>query len=757
MLGRAKGHASYQVIPVTDASNPDQADTDAQLLQQEIDRLRQDNESLSKRLESIEGAVVAAFEQKITDLGAGESKKVFENYHSVLVNNYTDAVIKKLFDSGDFVSQMLQAVWQNLRNWRGVVSLIGISGLGAIGVLTLINQMNNYVLSKADQVFEKQIDAKAPEMLERLERDRETIMLLTLDISAQDQVHLPTRGLSDLGIDPVREAYLENNSDYEKILVDFLKGDSNSPLQAKIVRANSRNKAILRYYALNYILQVNPDNDFKEALLAVLKDENIELNDAEAGADSETSFINRLDVRNQILAIRALRRYKNQMNRLAKEVLLNGDYDYLYKNSTFWQGLLNEFIFTSLEEPFDADIVQEFLTSAWFEDENHRGEIASTMLMMFTLYPDLCGESDEDCTRQISPLIANVQTMLQQRDITGPDKSAGLAEDAATDMDGEIAEQINDPFSCPQYLTPETMTELLSYRRGLTTPASGAALTDMLGVFDCLLGLYHRDWRNFSFYQDPVLFYGDSASTPRTGLAVLFNDYMSLYWQGVERGYLGGTEDATSLSLDQALSFYSRLQEVEQPQEASVFYSKLLSDSATAYESWIAEDLYRRVSSSKITQQAFSQWLRYQGYSAEAIQDVAAIDIRGFVDSIVWSSHRQRYLSSVEYSVSAEELAAGRGIDLFLLIMASGYYPEDIWVAEIFPLFDAYWDAVVDYDRNHSNYLWFEEGQAPPPVSGTSAEQDALWQWINDQHGQGRLVFAPEHQQWQLEEPSPSE
>jgi hypothetical protein len=721
--------------------------TKIHVLQQELASLQQQNASLTQRLESLEGAAIAAFENKITDLDAGQGNQIFANYHSVLVNNFTDSVIKKLFDSGDFGSQMMQTLWQNLRNWRGVISLIGISGLGAIGVLTLINQMNNYVLSKADQVFEKQIDAKAPAMLERLERDRETIMLLTLDISAQDQVNQPILGVADLGIDPVREAYLENNVDYEKILVDFLRGDSNSPLQTKIVRANSRNKAILRYYALNYILQVNPDNDFKEALLAVLKDENIELKDEDAGTDSATGFINRLDARNQILAIRALRRYKNQMNRLAKEVLLHDDYEYLYKNSTFWRGFLNELIFTPLEKPFDGDVIQTLLASDWLKDGENRREIASPMLMLFTLYPDLCGD---DCREQIDPLVATIQDSLQQQDDGNPIKAGGVAGDFMTNTGGITSAPVDDSFNCPRYLTAANMADLLSYRQGRTTPVNLETLTEVLGAFDCVLGLYHQNWRNFAFYQDPVLFYGDTNAAAQPGISALLHDYVNLHWEGVERGYLRVTEEAPQLSWDNALSFYYRVQNATPPQDASAFYGKLLSDSGAAYEAWIAENLYLRASRSTVIQQAFTQWLSAQGYTPETIQDAGLVDIDGFVNSITWSPTKQRYLSSVEHAASADELVEGRGLELFLATMSTGYYPEEIWLNQIFPLFAGYWDQVVVYDRNNNGYLPLGDSAPPAPVAGTDNEQDALWQWISHQHAEGELIFDAEAQRWKL-------
>ncbi len=727
-----------------------QVDANGQSLQQEIEDLKHQNEALMKRMESLEGAVVANLEHEISSLDAGERNKIFQNYQAILVNNFTDSVIQKLFDSSDFVGQMLQATWQKFRTWRGVVSLLGISGLGAIGILALVNQMNHYILTKADEVFEKQIDAKAPAMLERLERDRETIMLLTLDISAQDQVNLPILGVSDMGIDPVREAYLDNNADYEKILIDFLKGDSNSPLQNKIIRADSRNKAILRYYALNYILQVNPDNDLKEALLAVLKDENIELKVDDTGSDSISIFINRLDVRNQILAIRALRRHKNQMNRLANEVLINTEFDYLYDNSTFWRGFLNELIFMPLEEPFDTGIVKNLLASSWLKEDENRGEIASTILLLFTLYPDLC---EDNCKEKLEPLIEQVKASLRQGEESSPGKTPGISEGNTFDELEPNAEIIDDSFNCSRYLTVDNLEFLLSYRLETSEPANSQGLSELLGTFDCVLVLYHQDWQNFAFFQEPVLFYGGQDSAIKPGISNLLTEYVNLYWQAVERGYLGSNDDYYRSSLNNAINFYSRVGETPHNQDATPFYRKLLTDSDTAYQAWIAEELYTRATNSQITSPVLNEWLSYNGYNPEDIRADAAIYIEDFVNSIAWSATEQRYISSSDHDAIVNVLAQGSGINLYLTTMSTGYFPEDIWLSQIFPMFEAYWDDVVDYDQSSGNYyLSHEEGIDRPEISGISGEQDALWQWIKLNYEADELIFNAEDQKWQSKE-----
>lgn len=194
----------------------------------------------------------------------------------------------------------------------------------------------------------------------------------------------------------------------------------------------------------------------------------------------------------------------------------------------------------------------------------------------------------------------------------------------------------------------------------------------------------------------------------------------------------------TALNLDGTLNFYSRLQYAIQQQDAAEFYSPLLEKTQYAYESWVVQEIHRRISQEPSTQAAFDQWLTQQGYTTDNTKDLWSID--SFLQSVIWSSTANRYLTIPEYS--AAELAQGREMDQYLNIMQTGYYPTDLWMNQIYPLFKDYWSQVVTYDQQQSPTL------DATPVSGTNAEQDALWRWIDARNED--LVF--QDGRWQLKE-----
>lgn len=687
-----------------------------------LEALQQQNQALMHRIESLEGAINAAFEDQISNLEAGKGGEVFQQYHTFLVNSFTGSVIDQLFSSDHFVRRLLKSLRDYLLNVRGIVTILGLGALGAFGLNTIIE-------STAKAVFQDRIAAEYPQLLERLERDRETIMLLTLDISAQEQRSRTNLETADLSINPVRAAYLNNNPEYRKILVEFLEGKDDSSLLANTWQQDTHNKSIRRSYALNYILQVTADPIFKDALFTVLQDEDIE-------PDHNTSRLN-LDTYNQMLAVRALRRYQNQMDNLSSDVLLNSHYENLF-GTTFWRGFLNELITTPIE-PADLSVIKKLVAAPQLAD--HADALASSMLVLYTLYPDLC---EDNCQAQVAPWInAILDAQKRQREGGDPGKSSSTPS-PDPELDSNLKpEQPEQPSICTRDLSQANLQQLLNYRRDQQLPSSASDLTTLVGTFNCILTTYHQDWQNFAFYQDPTLFYGNDAPEPLPGLTQLLRDYLALYWDVINRGQLAFLLADPDLNLDGTLNLYAHLQYNAQQQDTADFYGPLLEKTQYTYEAWVVPELHRRIKRGPSTQTAFIQWLDQQGYTADDPPDAWLLD--SFLNSLTWSPGANRYLSTFEYS--ATELAQGRAMDQYLSIMERGYYPTQIWMNQIYPLFKDNWNQVVAFDQQQDSPE-LQPNALQIPVSGTEGEQNALWHWINQQISTEKLVF--QDNRWQL-------
>ncbi|MEM1370142.1 MAG: hypothetical protein AAGG02_19500, partial [Cyanobacteria bacterium P01_H01_bin.15] len=205
--------------------------------------------------------------------------------------------------------------------------------------------------------------------------------------------------------------------------------------------------------------------------------------------------------------------------------------------------------------------------------------------------------------------------------------------------------------------------------------------------------------------------------------------------------------------LDTPDNFFIRVGNASRNQDENSFYQKLITDSQTAYQAWLSENFYPRLRNSQVLEPVFSRWLSSQGYDLVSIQDdslIYANEFERFVKNIAWNENR--YVLSFDHEFIGDLLAQGNGINLYFIVMETGYYPEEIWRDQIFTLFETYWNDVVNYDLSSSNGYLSHEGESQPPVSGTHGEQDALWQWIKHTYESDKLIFSDDTKKWELQE-----
>ncbi len=736
---------------MTEAHKSDKPDVAVHHLQQEIEALRHKNKNLINRLEALEGAAVAAFEDKVTHLEQGDGAEVMKQYHDFLERKFTKSVITELFESNTFAENIGQYLKRYFLTIRGIFTILGIGVLSTFGLNTIIERT-------AESEFQDRIEAEYPELVERLERDRETIMLLTLDISAQDQNDFSIPGSSVLDIDPIREAYLENNSDYEKIIVEFLKAENESPLQEKILRKDGQNKAILRHYALKYILRVDSNRAINKGLWSVLRDTNIPQPWNMTSLDSSGESIDKIDAHNQILAIRALRRDRNFLPRLAKNILMDDDYNYLYRNNIFWRGFFNELLFIPLKRNSDIDSIQQSLESPWIGAEENRKPLANTLLLLFTLYPKLCGGT---CASQLSPLIETLN----------PKYANGYSESVAQSTAQQVQPAIDE---CDKYLNKPNVELLLKYRTEETSLTTIDEFSKASRALHCILVEYYEESSNFSFYQEP-LFHSEYES----GVSFLHKTYIDLTWEWfINSDYREPLKEGDQASSDnffpepyrdesgssplnrliEAMYFYPRsTYQQTQPQGSFDPYAYGIAPNnpqaiyeQTIYETWVVAEISKRIREDERTEQAFTQIVE----GSEQPMDIWSL--QNFLENLRWNQAIEQYQNKYEYSAS--RLVEGEGIEDYLNVMSSGYYPRAFWAEKIYPLFEERWTGVIAWDRQqNTNYFDGNEGPASKPT-GLEAEQDALWQWVTYHYYESNgLFFDANKKQWQPQQRSTSE
>lgn len=740
-----------EIPPPPDSSNLQDPSQEPESLTQLVEKLKQDNQDLDrqlkdikKRTESLEGAAHLAFNNKLLQLESGKGGEIFQTYRSLLIDNFTHSVSAQVLASKDLAPSLFKSLKAYVTNFTGIIAITGI--LAGVGI-----GANVWFQNTAKSVFEAQIAKEYPELLERLERDRETLMLLTLDISSQDQQNLAYLGeTGSLSIDPVRAAYLDNNPEYKSILVDFLENNDETTLLTKNLGIDGQNKDIRRSYALNYLLQVPADPSFKDPLYIVLKDEDVD--------QDTTNSTSKLDIYNQILAVRALRRYPNQLKKLADDVLLSQDYSNLFSDK-FWHSFLNDLIFTPVY-PDELPVLKQLIDSDKIknlkEGDDSKRLLASTILVLYTLYPQLC-EGDE-CVTELTPWINTTNEMNKpQKDTSSPGKER--TDDNPPNEDGENSSQAEEVCS---KLTSDTMKSFLEYQTNSARSISKQERIVFMTYLECILRNYYREQENFSLYQDITLFHSDSIPAGLSILSELTQDYVDLYWDGVKVGQFDSSTSGSELgtvafepNLNSISNFYYNLQPttqnqdtntsyITQNQDIDTFYTSLLQKTQDTYNAWVVKEIHGRIQEESATKTAFEAWLKIQEITVDQIQDVYSIE--SFLSSIVWSPTLNRYLLFSEYS--AAELAQGREMDSYLSIMAKEYYPHELWFKQIYPEFQNYWSEVVAYDQANSQYLSGVKAPAQVPETDNESQQNALWKWI--QANEERLEFRDGR--WQLQE-----
>ncbi|MEM8808461.1 MAG: hypothetical protein AAGF01_20785 [Cyanobacteria bacterium P01_G01_bin.38] len=682
-------------------SNPNSPTRDASGLQQQVERLtetieslKHDNQDLQKKLHTLEGAVVPLYENKIASYEAGHP--VFQNYRKLLVENFEEDVVERIFNSDHFVKRLFSSLRGHLLNVRGILTVLGVGTLGAFGLSTLIE-------STAKAVFEDRIEVEYPQLIDRLERDRNTLMLLILDLNSQDRPNMQIVRSQDLEIAKVREAYLENNPNYRELLVDFLKGEEDDSLFAGIFKDDSRYKSIQRFYALNYVLQVDPEPEFREVFYEILKDEDIDR--------TPTGQAPPIDVHNQILAAQALRRYNNQFDNLLNDVLLNPTYQNQF-DANFWQGFLNDLIFTELDDT-DIALISTLLESPVLQE--NRPRFASTMLVLHSLYPELC--EGDDC---LQTWLKAAQTPPSQRQSEAASKGGAAAEpDNTTCLDG---------------LEPDDFQTLLRYRREQRLPAEASQISSLIETLDCTLQTYLTNRQNFTFYQGASLFLENETERGQRSFTSLQQDLSTLHWKLIERGQID-----QDLSLGSVVYFYQTAisKASSETNNDSIyagteddFYLRLLSHTDHDYSSWMLEQFYGGAQSERVTQTAFADWQEAQGITQIDASDPWALD--DFFQNAVWDEDKKRYLyfHGDEYeNLALERIKTGKSLEPILRLMSKVYVEEETWLAEIYPYFKDSWAEVIAYDEQQGR-VYFSEVDPQAEVTGANHEQDALWKWI---------------------------
>lgn len=700
-------------------SPPNSPARDSSGLQQQVERLtetieslKHDNQDLQKKLHTLEGAVVSLYDNKIASYEAGHP--VFQNYRKLLVENFQGDVVEQIFSSDHFVKRLFSSLRGHLLNIRGILTVLGVGTLGAFGLSTLIE-------STAKAVFEDRIEVEYPQLIDRLERDRNTLMLLILDLNSQDRPNMQIVRSQDLEIAKVREAYLENNPSYRELLVDFLKGEEDDSLFAGIFKDDSRYKSIQRFYALNYVLQVDPEPEFREVFYEILKDEDIER--AQVGQDPA------IDVHNQILAAQALRRYNNQFDNLVNDVLLNPTYQTQF-DANFWQGFLNDLIFTELDDT-DIALLPALIESPVIQE--NRPRFASTMLVLYSLYPQLC--DGEDCLQ--TWLIA-AQTPPSQRQPEGESKG-----DAATEPDNT---------TCLDGLEVDDFQALLRYRREQRLPAEASQISGLIQTLGCALQAYLTNRENFTFYQGASLFLEPDTGVGQRSFTALQQDLSTLHWKQIERGQID-----QDLSLGSAVYFYQTAisNASSETNSDSIyagteddFYLRLLSHTDHDYASWMLEQFYGSAQRERVTQTAFANWQEAQGITVIDSSDPWALD--DFFQNAVWDEDKKSYfyLHGDEYeNLALEHIKTGKGLAPIVQLMRKVYTAEETWLTEIYPYFKDSWAAVIAYDEQQGNG-YFSGVDPQAEITGANHEQDALWKWIEAHSDQ----VAFKEGRWQLSE-----
>lgn len=680
-------------------------------LTETIESLKHSNQTLQEKLHTLEGAVVPLYENKIASYEAGHP--VFQNYRKLLVENFEGAVIERIFNSDHFVKRLFSSLRGHLLNVRGILTVLGVGTLGAFGLSTLIE-------STAKAVFEDRIEVEYPQLIDRLERDRNTLMLLILDLNSQDRPNMQIVRSQDLEIAKVREAYLENNPNYRELLVDFLKGEDDDSIFAGIFKNDSRYKAIQRFYALNYVLQVDPVPEFRDVFYEILQDEDIDRTQAGQGPA--------LDVHNQILAAQALRRYKNQFDNL-KDVLLGKHQNQFDAN--FWQGFLNDLIFTPVDDT-DIALLSDLLEVPVVQENQQR--FASTMLVLYSLYPQLC--EDDAC---IETWFKAAQSPQLNRPTEGDSKEGGSQPADASNA------------ACLDALTTEDYKALLAYRRDQR--AEPSQLAGLINTLSCTLQTYLKSRQNFTFYQDASLFSPGETALGQQNLSSLQKDLSTLQWKLVEQGQID-----ENWSFGSAVYFYQTLlSEVSSETNGDAFYSdteddfymRLLSRTNDDYSSWMLQQLYRRVDSERVTQEAFANFKEEQSITEINPADPWILD--EFFRNAFWDEEEKRYIyvqGEAYEKFSIYRLQSGKGFRYYLQLMSTGYYPEETWLSDIYPYFKDSWAAVVAFDQQRGDESYFKDLDAQAEVTGANHEQDALWKWIEAHSDQ--LAF--KNGRWQLSE-----
>jgi len=727
---------------------PDPSDMPARLealqqkiqhLEQVIDQLNRDHatlkstdQTLDQQIQTLQGAVAPLYEEKLDSYGEG--KPLFTHYRAFIVDSFEASVIDKIFSSDSFVKRIFASVGKYLLNVRGIFTILGVGFLGVVGFNALVTNM-------AQSVFKDRIESEYPQLVDRLERDRDTLMLLILDLSSQDRPHMDIVRSNNLGIDRLREAYLDSNPNYQDVLADFLGSSDDSGIFSSRFNQNREYKAIQRFYALNYIVQVPPIEGFQPIFYDILRD------DAQGAPGIGSSRLAQIHAYNQILAVQALRQYGNQLDNLVTDILLNGNYRSQFSKD-FFRGFFNDLIYAQASVE-DVQLLRPLLGDpAALQADT---DLASTMTMLYMVYPELC-PGPTQCEDGYGWLgIAKQRYGSKQ----------GSEENSAADdaLASDSSQEETFPGLCVDQISAADYAALLTYRQNRILPSDPAELQRLGHTFTCIVQLYLADPENFAFYQGQALFAAESGlgAPALRRLSAVQQDWLEVQWAILEQDPAALAyrlySDSYYSRIPATLSLYHGLPAANEVSSQSYsdgetgIYDQLKVRSEEAYGTWAFQRLITLIENSRFTGAAFADWKREEGITAA---DVAADTwiIESFFSAISseesWDATSQQY---GYFSIKRESIAAlqsGESFNYYLEIMGSGYYDPSLWLQEIYPYFEGLWGQVEALYQEQTGESLSPDGAGA--VTGTNTEQDALWRWI--EANEERLRF--EGERWVL-------
>jgi hypothetical protein len=388
-----------------------------------------------------------------------------------------------------------------------------------------------------------------------------------------------------------------------------------------------------------------------------------------------------------------------------------------------------------------------------FHEQYNQRQFASVMLVLYSLYPQLC--DDDTC---VPTWLTAAQAKTPQQASTESSKEGSAESSNESDLHS----------LCINEVTEDNYRELLHHRnpQDVTKPLPDFSQSaELAKTLNCVLQTYVKDRQNFFFYQGHSLFSEEDMSNPQS-LSALHQDLHDLQWKSL-MGIDGASAFSTFYYDEWEDYFYqAALNDITETETATSgyadtenndFYRHLLSRSNTDYLSWTLPKFYEQVATEQTTQDAFRKWLDDQYPDINGVSELDQTDswtLNSFFESAYWdeSQNRYAYISFEEYeALSLEHIHRGEGFRYYLNIMSTGYYPTEVWMTEVYPYFEHIWPHVALYDEQQGNdYLYEVDPQAD--LTGMNAEQDALWRWIENYEDQ--LVFAGDR--WDLDTSSES-